>query len=163
MAKELFFDFNKTELENILVTGAGISNPSKIIELVTGKYYFDIKYAFEIAVNANVRKIKLSFKCDVNTFSKINDEKVDVSANFDIAFFFQMSTDIDADGQASLFVISEDDGIRLTNIAYATARGIIFTRCQGTVLKKLILPILPNDQIREILPSQMKNISGSAS
>ena len=82
---------------------------------------------------------------------------MEVSGRFDIAYFFGVENleKLVNDGEG--FLINPDLLSSLANIAYSTSRGIIYTRCQGTILKKVILPILSTQKLVEILQTQETN------
>ena len=92
----------------------------------------------------------------MQTFEKDKQTNIEVSGKFEICFFFVIDNLDEIIGQGPEFEITQDIAVTLSNIAYSTARGILFTRCQGTALKTFILPILPTSELIEMHNSTTK-------
>ncbi len=96
--------------------------------------------------------MRIIFSCEIETFTEENNP-INVSGNFDVAFYF-LGNNLD-----KLTTTNDDQGLTingdlitaLANISYSTSRGIIYTRCQGTILKNFMLPILPNEELQALL------------
>lgn len=147
MSKETVFDINLVKLDDIVVTNASIKNETNTIVLEKAKYAFECSYEIEIAVSIELKKLRLTFSCGIETLEKESKTKVDITANFQICFYFLVPNLEELIGKGPDFEIREDVGVTFSNLSYSTARGIIFTRCQGTPFRFFILPILPTTDI----------------
>ena len=150
------FNIDLIKVDEIVITTAAIDNNAGLSALEKDNYYFDLTYGFSPGINISKKKIKILFSCDIKTFTNL-DEKMEVSGRFDIAYFFGVENleKLVNDGEG--FLINPDLLSSLANIAYFTSRGIVYTRCQGTILKKVILPILSTQKLVEILQTQETN------
>ena len=150
MSKSSKFDIDLVTLDDIVVTNATIHNPNNI-KLAKSEY--SINFWFTPGVNVAEKKIRLILTCEIKSTSP-SDEHAVITGTFDLAYYFKI------DNLEELIkkikenndevIIDNAVSISLANIAYSTSRGIIFTRCQGTALGKVIIPILPNDKIVKI-------------
>ncbi|OMP81225.1 hypothetical protein [[Flexibacter] sp. ATCC 35208] len=73
-----------------------------------------------------------------------------ISAGYTHEFVFHVDNLeelVEFDEEKKIVVADGDLGITLAGIAYSTARGIIFDKTQGTLLKGLILPIISPNQL----------------
>jgi hypothetical protein len=145
------FNIDLLKINDIVINNAAIENNTKLTQLENDRYFFDIEYGFIPGVKMSEKKVRLIFNCEIKTFS-ISKEKIDVQGRFEISFFFEVEN-------LDKLIIPEDEIIvdsglmeTLANITYSTARGIIYTRCQGTILKSLILPVMPTKMLVEMLP-----------
>lgn len=146
------FDIDLIKIDEIVITNAGIDNNTQLTSLEKDNHYFDINFGFESGVNLPQKKFRLVFSCNMSTFTK-DDIKVDVSGRFDIVFYFiveNLDTLTRVDSENGL-VINSDFVTSLANIVYSTSRGIIYTRCQGTILKHTILPILSTKDLLKLI------------
>lgn len=144
------FDINKVRIEDILITNASIENQDNLSGLEKGQHQFDLTYGFDPALNVEQKRVRFIFNCEIKVLDN-NRNSLGVSAKFAIAFIFVV------DNLDELVIKKEEmsdiDGdlmIALANITYSTSRGIIYTRCQGTIIKKIIFPIISNVKLREM-------------
>ncbi len=146
-------DIEKVSLDSIIVLKAAVNNGTQMSSLEDGKHEFDLTYNFQIGLNRTENILRYIFSCGIKTLNEKQVE-IDVTAKFDIAYLFKI------DNLEELITINEsDDSIKindelitiLANICYSTSRGIIYTKCQGTIIKNLIIPILPTSKLVEIL------------
>ena len=147
MSNENAFDISLVKLDDIAVTNASIKNETKLISLEKSKYTFEFGFDFEIAVSVELKKMRLTFSCNIETLEKESKNKIDISANFQICFYFLIPNLEELIGKGPDFIIRQDVGVSISNLCYSTARGIIYTRCQGTPFRFFILPILPTTDI----------------
>jgi hypothetical protein len=149
MRTESKFDVNLVMLDDIVVTNATINNPENI-KLSESKY--NITFEFTPGVNIPEKKIRIIFSCEIQAESPA-DRATLITAKFDLAYYFKvdnLNDLISEHNEGQEIVIDKEVSISLSNIAYSTSRGIIFTRCQGTALGKVIIPILSTDKIVSI-------------
>lgn len=152
------FDISLIKIDEIVITNAGIDNDTELVFLDKGNHYFDIKYGFTPGININKKKFRIIFSCDINTFNK-SDEPIAIKGRFEIAFLFNV------ENLESLTTFTENEGLvidpdfvsSLSNIVYSTSRGIIYTRCQGTILKNLILPIISTTDLLKMLDNEKED------
>ncbi len=148
------FDNFKIELlkiTDIVINKAAIENNTKLSQLEPDRYYFDIEYGFIPGIKMLEKKVRLIFNCDIKTFSNTK-EKIDIKGRFEISFFFDVDNLDKLTIPGDEIVVDSSLMESLANITYSTARGIIYTRCQGTILKSLILPIISTKILVEMLP-----------
>ncbi len=146
MSEKKKFDVNQLKLEDIVITNARIDNNTGLTTLDKNKYIFDIAHSFDIAFNTEKNLLRVVSSSIIKTLEKQGEKEVKINANFDIAFFFKLETEMEIEDAGLL--------VSVANIAYSTSRGIIFTRCQGTIFKSIILPIFSSDKLIEVLKSK---------
>lgn len=143
-------DINKIALEEIVITNASIGNPDNLSELQPG-HSFDISFGFNSGINRKASKARIIFNCQLQA-EDVNKKPLPVNGKFDISYIFKVENleelIIEREGK---FDVNMDLILALTNIAYSTSRGVIFTRSQGTILNQVILPILPNQKLHDLL------------
>ena len=145
------FNVDLVKIENIVITNARLENKTDITVLEKNKYEFDIVHTFSIAINIEERKLRVISSCQVKTLERNSKSEIGIWANFDIAFFFYIENLNElVVGAGPEFESNTDLIMALSNIAYSTSRGIIFTRCQGTIMKSLIMPIMSSEKIMEM-------------
>lgn len=149
------------KIENIVITNAQFNNDTELTFLDNNKYVFDLSHSFNLAINNEQKKIRLTFSCSIKTFEKETKNEVLINANFDIAFFFSIENLAVLLGSGPEFESNSELIITISNIAYSTSRGIIFTRCQGTILKDILLPIMPADKIINMFQTKEQKKSPS--
>jgi hypothetical protein len=147
MSDKTKFDVKLVNIDNIVITNARIDNDTQLAVLEKHKYIFDITHSFSISINTEQNRMRVVFSCIIKTVSKETNREVDVKANFDIAFFFIVENLKELVSGEFTLTSNADLVVALANISYSTSRGILFTRCQGTIMKSLMLPILENSEI----------------
>lgn len=150
MSNKSLFNVDLVKVDNIVITNARIQNNTEITSLERNLYEFDITHSFGAAVGIEQKKMRVVFSCQVKTLNRETKSEIGINANFDIAFFFIVENLTELVGNGPEFESNADLIISLSNIAYSTSRGIIFTRCQGTIMKSLMLPIMSTDKIIEM-------------
>ncbi len=147
------FNIDLIKLDHIVVTNAAINNEAQLSTLEKGKHEFKLTYNFLLGHNILDKKFRIIFSCEIKTLND-RSEEINVNAKFDIAFLFTV------ENLEELITKSEDSGglaidndliTSLANLSYSTSRGIIYTKCQGTILKSVIIPILSTQKLLEIL------------
>jgi hypothetical protein len=147
MSEKPLFSVDLVRLEDIVITNARIDNNTEISNLDRNKYFFDISHAFKIAFNIEQKKVRVVSSSVIKTLEKSNRNEIGINANFDIAFYFSIENLDD-------FLNSQDLIVSVSNIAYSTSRVIIFTRCQGTIFKSIIIPIISTEKLIDMLKSK---------
>jgi len=156
------FNIDLVKMDQIVITNAAIDNKAQLSSLEKGKHEFSLTYGFVLGHNISDKKFRVIFSCNINTLNE-NYENIDVSAKFDIAFLYRIEN-LDElitkkNEKDQLFEINEDLVTSLTNLSYSTSRGIIYSKCQSTIIKNLILPILSTSKLLEILKPTNKEIN----
>ncbi len=133
----LNFDLTKIKIEEIRVVDASISNP-KGVNVLHDDEELILDLTFETGVNIKNNRIKANLKCDLKP-----SKSTDIVGSFNLSFIYHVE---------NLFelVIMEDDLVKtidskllecLSDTTYSTSRGIIYSRCLGTIFKNVILPM----------------------
>lgn len=144
------FDINKVRIDHILITNVSIENPDNLSELVKGHHEFDLSYGFDPALNVGQKKVRFIFNSDIEVLGNSRN-RIGVSAKFTIVFIFSVDNlDELAFRQGALADANPDLMTALASITYSTSRGIIYTKCQGTIIEKFIFPTISNTKLREI-------------
>jgi hypothetical protein len=138
--EEIKFTAEKLHFINFEVQSASIESPPKfrIDEVVNHEFTvsFNIGFDLEAAI------LRADLTIEVVTESDGKNEK-EANGSFHLVAYYTI------ENLKELVRINGDsydvDGIMATNIAaitFSTARGIIYTRFQGTALRNFILPIV---------------------
>lgn len=144
------FDIELLKIFEIVINNAAIENNTELSVLEKDNYHFDINFNFSPGINLSQKRIRIIFACDITTLLR-SGEKIDVKGRFEIAYFFEIEN-LDKLAKVEDGVeINADLVTSLANIAYSTSRGIIYTRCQGTILQKLILPVMSTKKLVDLL------------
>ena len=149
------FSVEKIRLTDIKVKKAEIDNPNELSSVMGESYSRTMKFNFQFAADLNTSQAKAYFTLNLNA-RKIEDSSSDIVLGyfeFVYTFFVQDLIDFITKNQKSI-IIDTQLGISMANIAYSTSRGIIFTRCSGTVFDGAIMPILSNSIIEKIVRQQ---------
>jgi hypothetical protein len=140
-------DIELLRIDEIVINNAAIENNTELSFLEKDKYYFEINYNFSAGINPSQKKVRVIINCNISTFLNSN-EKIDINGKFEIAYFFSVEKLLNTGEEIE---INSDLASSLANIAYSTSRGIIYTRCQGTILQKLILPVTSTKRLVDML------------
>ncbi len=155
------FDIELLKIDEIIILNALIENNTDLSHLESEKYYFDISYGFSPAISVNQKKIRVIFTCNIKLLTLTN-EPIDIKGRFELAYFFELENLEKLVNLENTIEINSDLITSLANISYSTSRGIIYTRCQGTILKKLILPIISTKKLLDkLIPKENTNSSDS--
>lgn len=148
MSEEKKFDVGLLSVDNILIKSAGIDNPDNVLAF-DNNASFDIDIKFSSGINVDQKKIMLVFNCNVTT---VNDGvPTNASCRFEIAYFFHVANLENLIRIGKVIEVDNDLSSCIANIAYSTSRGIIFTRCQGTIFSKLIIPVASNSELLTLI------------
>jgi hypothetical protein len=140
--KGLNFDLLKIKIEEIRVVDASISNPKGVNVLHDEELTIDL--SFDIGVSIKNNRIKANLKCDLKP-----SKSTDIAGSFNLSFIYHVEN-------LSDLVIMEDDLVKeidskllecLSDTTYSTSRGIIYSRCLGTIFKNVILPMTPSNTL----------------
>jgi hypothetical protein len=140
--KGLNFDLLKIKIEEIRVVDASISNPKGVNVLHDEELTIDL--SFDIGVSIKNNRIKANLKCDLKP-----SKSTDIAGSFNLSFIYHVE-------KLSDLVIMEDDLVKeidskllecLSDTTYSTSRGIIYSRCLGTIFKNVILPMTPSNTL----------------
>ncbi|NCU04806.1 MAG: hypothetical protein GXC73_12550 [Chitinophagaceae bacterium] len=148
MSEEKKFNVDLLRIENILIKSAGIENPDNILAF-DSQTIFDINITLSPGINVEHKKLMLIFNCVVT--AETAGTKTKASCKFEIAYFFQVENLNNLIQAGKTIEVDDDLAISVANIAYSTSRGIIFTRCQGTIFSKLIIPVASNDELLTLI------------
>lgn len=148
MSIEKQFNVDALRIENILIKSAGIENPDDIL-LFNSQTVFDINITLTPGINVELKKLMLEFNCHVT--AETGGAKTKASCKFEIAYFFQVENLDDLIQVGKIIEVDDDLAISVANIVYSTSRGIIFTRCQGTIFNKLIIPVASNSELLTLI------------
>ncbi len=117
---------------------------------ISGIKSFDFNVNLAIGVNIDENLIKSDFDLTVATVS--DAETTEANASYQITFLFLVDN-LNEHAQ------TQDDGFvdwnpylanAIASITYSTARGILWSRFQGTVMENFILPVIdPNELLRK--------------
>ncbi|MEX6691274.1 hypothetical protein QTN47_27440 [Danxiaibacter flavus] len=153
MENHQVFNISDIMLQDIVVTHAAIDNEKGLSSLPEG-YSVSYTFGFEASISTDNKTLRVVFHCSAEAFTKDKKDSFGVKATFAIIYNFLVLQNVESmvrDLGDDQIEFNSDVLLSLANIAYSTSRGIIFTRCQGTILKKGILPILPTDQLRSLI------------
>lgn len=142
-------------ISRILVKDVSIENENNTDFTDSQDFAYKMDYEFTHSISLKQSILRIALVIEVKAHNR-SEEYLGVNAKFAIDYFFHVKdlADkwIEKDGDS--IKIDKQLTIMLTSISYSTSRGIIFTRCQGTVMSDLILPIMPNNVIENILDSR---------
>lgn len=147
------FHVDYVKLESLTILKASIDNRASISAVPKGASS-DIQFQLIPGVNWDLCKVRMVFDCTIKTFKdETNSVELGVSASFEIAYVFlienlhKIAVRGEKDEDDVLVTVPPEMVSSLSNIAYSTSRGVIYTRCLGTVLGPIVLPVLSTDRI----------------
>jgi len=141
------FDISALMLKDIIIVQAGINNPKSISSVEGNSINLDI--GMEAAFNVGNKMIRLTFKCDLSS-----SDHTELQGSFEIAFYFvvdEFEKLVNVDDEEMKVNMADDFLLSIANITYSTSRGIIYSRCLGTVFNKIIIPVVSNDMIKKVI------------
>jgi hypothetical protein len=138
------FDINKVRIESISIVKATIDNKSDIINTDETNIGYSLEFGFKFSADVDEKKLRVNFVCSIISDKSADGTENGVSGSFEVAYIFKVLN-------LEELVQGKDEEIKLenqlfttvANIAYSTSRGIIYTRCLGTIMGNLVLPIVP--------------------
>lgn len=145
------YNADNVTLENITITNASINNTNNLTAL-PNNYGIEVSFQLRPGVNISHTKVKIDFICDIKiTENGTSGGEIGVNSHFEVAFWFNVTNlselAIENSEIPEESEISDELLAGLANIVYATSRGIIYSRCLGTILGKMILPVLPTNKV----------------
>ncbi|KYP16638.1 hypothetical protein [Flavihumibacter sp. CACIAM 22H1] len=145
------FNIDQLKLESIKIINASIVNQLDLQEVPKSDFSRTMSFKFNFAVSRESKQAKVNFLVVLKAKNKI-DTDIRVEGTYEISyiFFVENIDELSSPGEGEHVELSQDLIIAMANIAYSTSRGIIYTRCLGTVLNDVILPIMPNSEFERI-------------
>lgn len=147
--KNAVFDPSKAAITKIQIIKANSNSAVDDIDRVRS-YSTGIKY--DLGFNMNKGLIRSEIEIKIQTVSKVDDFEEALS-DFYISFLFKIDNLKELviveklkDGKLK-YLVDSDLSISIASMTYSTARGILFTRLQGTVFKDFILPVVSSDEL----------------
>lgn len=150
------FDASKLSLENIIIKSASFENEDNILEFENGTT-FKITASLQPGINIEQKKVLLVFRCSAEA-SKDN-VSLKARCNFEIAYIFHVSNLEELVIENDVAEVDDDLASSVANIAYSSSRGIIFTRCQGTLFSKFIIPVVSTKDLITLIESKSEQIN----
>lgn len=146
------FKIEDLHIEHIIITNASIENPDSINSEEHKPSLLQYGLGFERYMSVSNNKIKVVMYLEIQSKDPDNSF-INVKGNFTTEFVFgvdDFNNYIEKDREGSVTYIEEQLTMSILNIVYSTSRGIIYTRCLGTVLGNVILPVLSSQYLLEI-------------
>jgi hypothetical protein len=145
------FNIDSTRIEEIVITKAAIENTTEITSLEKEGYLCNFTFGFVPGINVGLKKIRIIFSCQIIVLDS-HEKPIGIDGNFDVRFVFHIDNlEQLVSGSPEDLQIDRELIASIANIVYSTSRGILYTRCQGTILKNLILPVASTDKLLEML------------
>lgn len=139
------FEVIDLNLEEIKVENANIENVQddfneKTIDSKISKIKFGL--GFSKGFNIEFQKVKIQVFIDILILDE-NEMELGVNGKFTISFLFHVENlkDYIESQQNDRFIMDTNLNGSMLSTAYSTCRGIVYTRCLGTVLDDVVLPI----------------------
>jgi hypothetical protein len=106
---------------------------------------------FSKAFNIELQKVKIQVFLDIVILDE-NGLELGVNGKFAISFLFHVENlkDYIESHKDGRFIMETNLNGSMLSTAYSTSRGIIYTRCLGTTLKDIVLPIKSLVDLKEI-------------
>lgn len=147
------YQIDKVRLNDIVITNAKIENNTELTAIDKKIYGHKYTYGFKAGADIQAKKLRVAFTCEMVTEMKSNtEEQLDITANFEVTYIFTVDNLNElATIEDEVLTIKDDLLIAIFNIAYATSRGVIYTRCQGTIINNFILPIVSDHKLTELI------------
>lgn len=138
--KPLKFSADKLHFVNFEIQSAFIESPSEFNIEHVQNHEFSVSFEMGFDLISNILKANLQVKVSTESDGK-NVEEAHGSFHIVAYYHIENLTELVSEKEEKL----EVDGVMASNIAaitFSTARGIIYTRFQGTNLRNFILPIV---------------------
>ncbi len=149
MSKNTNVDPDKIHLLDVKIVKGNIDAGSDLVEdrLHSLGIHFDIKDSFQL----KEKLARFLFTTKFNGLDK-KDKPLPLSAEFSFDFVFKVDNLEDyitnLDQKNNTVDVSSTLGHMLIAIVYSTARGIILTRTQGTIIKNgILLPVINTQRL----------------
>lgn len=148
------FEVIDLKLEEIKVENASIENTQdnfnkKIGESKISKIKFGL--GFSKGFNIDFQKVKIQVFIDILILDE-DEMELGVNGKFTISFLFHVENlkDYIETHENDRFIMETNLNGSMLSTAYSTCRGIVYTRCLGTVLDDVVLPIKSLTDLLEI-------------
>lgn len=141
---EQIFDIESLKLDDIKMVNAAINNETGLTTLHKDEEIV-LDCSIESGVNLQVNKIRTIFHCNL----KVKDN-LQITGSFVLAYIFsidELSKLVELDEGGSITDMHHQLLETLANTTYSTSRGIIYSRCLGTIFNKIILPVSSTKKI----------------
>jgi len=134
-------------LKEIAIVNAAVNNRSGLSVL---PHDVDYDYNFTIHPTANLEEnwLRFAFNCTVKVCRKDSSD-LGIDSNFEIAYIFILSNlrQIAKVLPNNQIELPPDVLDSLYNITYSTSRGVVYTRCLGTIMKNVIIPVVSTPKL----------------
>jgi hypothetical protein len=154
------FDPKSIIIDDIVIIDAAIANDNNLNPADT-EIELEMSTSMNLGISESTQKVRLIHFVNIEAKNSLTGESVGISAKFHIAYFFKIEslTSLITKTDNSKPVISGTLVSNLGQLAHGTSRGIIYTRCQGTIMKKVIIPVsTASDFFKPGEPFLMANI-----
>jgi hypothetical protein len=108
----------------------------------------DMDNSFHLSFNLEEKLAKADFTIRVTTNSQ-GENTQEATGHFHLGFIYHVEN-LEALAVAddkNRFILNPALSIALASVTYSTARGVLMTRLQGTVLQNFMLPIINPDKL----------------
>jgi hypothetical protein len=146
------FNISDLSIETITLTDASIENPDSIQEKENTATVLRFGVGFEKFFNIKQELILVNFHVDISCLDD-SEKELNLKGKFTTRFIFQingLSDYIEKNNESKINSVDQQLEISFLNLVYSTSRGIIYTRCLGTVLGPVILPVLSSQELLKI-------------
>jgi hypothetical protein len=156
---EHIFNIELISLDSINILNATLQNDAGLTTMEYLGYDINFQYQLVPSVSITSKRIRVVADYEIRA-SKKGSDVVDIKSQYKIAFIYSVE-------RIAEFAFPDDDELvtvddemlsSVLNITYSTSRGILYTRCLGTVMDGLILPIIPTADLLN-KPTAIKQIS----
>lgn len=137
---------NKIQLLRVDIVKGLIENPPGLEQEDIVGYEFGMGYSNGFNPEEKLAKTEL----EIRITSQDHEEGPQAKGLFLLAFLFKVDNLEElVKHKEEGIVVSPHLGNAMASISYSTARGILLTRFQGTILKDFILPVIdPNELLK---------------
>ncbi len=150
MSKSIDFSVELIRLIDVNIKKAEIDNPEELKSVFSDGYKLIMRFKFQFATESSSRLAKTYFILNLSATNTATNKFITCQFEIVYTFFVDQLPGLLLQKENAV-IIDTQLGISMANIAYSTSRGIVFTRCSGTVFDGTILPILSNSIIENIV------------
>ncbi|WEK36985.1 MAG: hypothetical protein P0Y53_05670 [Candidatus Pseudobacter hemicellulosilyticus] len=143
------FDVEQISIEQITITKAYIDNEAEGL-IFPKDAFFDFSYDINTSANLEEQKMRASFVCKIAVYEDAAmQNKMEIGGHFEIAYIFliQNLEEISIEYENDLVTVPEDLIESIYSIIYSTSRGILYSKCLGTVLDNVVLPVISTPKL----------------
>jgi len=146
------FNTDIIKFSSIAIRNATVDNNTDLHKIDKSSYNHDIKFDFTPAISTKEERVRINFSAEIETFKILEDgrEKIDINSKFEIEYYYKID-------DFEKYVFRDENKIDsqllvvLSSLAYSTSRGIIFAKCQGTILSDMVIPVVSNNKLVDYL------------